>query len=84
MFELLTAMAEGIGEVSVEIKDIKLEPDSNVERTVDYPKLIDYGLDKTVAGKLDDIYKTGEISLKSVHQHSHFILSSHLGTLLIT
>lgn len=77
MFELLTAMAEGIGEIDT--KDIKLEPDSNVERTVDYHKLIDYGLDKTVAGKLDEIYKTGEISLKSVHQHSHSILSSHLG-----
>lgn len=60
MFELLTAMAEGISDVSI-------EPDTNVERTVDYHKLIDYGLDKTVAGKLDEIYKTGEISSKGVH-----------------
>lgn len=63
IFELLTAMAEGNGEVSIDVKsDIKDEPDSNVERTPDYPKLIDYGLDKRVAGKLDEIYKTGEIS----------------------
>lgn len=64
MFELLTAMAEGNGEVSIENKDIKHEPDPYVERTEDYPKLIDYGLDKTVAAKLDEIYKTGEISSK--------------------
>lgn len=64
MFELLTAMAENNGEVSNENKDTKHEPDSNVERTQDYPKLIDYGLDKTVAAKLDEIYKTGEISSK--------------------
>lgn len=75
---LLTAMAEGNGEVSVETKDIKLEPDSYVERTADYPKLIDYGLDKKVAAKLDEIYRTGEISFQvCITSHSHSISSSH-------
>lgn len=58
-------MADGNGEVSVEGKsDIKDEQDSNVERTEDFPKLLEYGLDKRVATKLDEIYKTGEISHK--------------------
>lgn len=61
----IAAMADGNGEVSVEGKsDVKDEPDSNVERTEDYPKLLEYGLDKRVATKLDEIYKTGEILLK--------------------
>ncbi|XP_075218942.1 heterogeneous nuclear ribonucleoprotein Q-like isoform X5 [Lycorma delicatula] len=55
-------MADGNGEVSVEGKsDIKDEQDSNVERTEDFPKLIEYGLDKRVATKLDEIYKTGKL-----------------------
>lgn len=57
-------MAEGNGEVIDGKSDIKDDQDSNVERTADYPKLLAYGLDKKVAAKLDDIYKTGEISLK--------------------
>lgn len=32
------------------------------ERTEDYTKLLEYGLDKKVAGKLDDIYKTGKLA----------------------
>lgn len=32
------------------------------EKTADYPKLIEYGLDKKVAAKLDDIYKTGKLA----------------------
>lgn len=72
-------MAEGNGEVSVENKDIKLEPDTYVERTADYPKLIDYGLDKKVAAKLDEIYRTGEISFKvCITPHSYSISSSHI------
>lgn len=35
------------------------EPMETVERTEDYQKLIDYGIDATVAGELDNIYKTG-------------------------
>lgn len=55
-------MADGNGEVSVEGKsDIKDEQDSNIERTEDYPKLLEYGLDKRVATKLDEIYKTGKL-----------------------
>ena len=30
------------------------------ERTEDHAKLLEYGLDKMVANRLDDIYKTGE------------------------
>ena len=32
-------------------------------RTIDYEKLIEYGLDAKVAEKLDDIYKTGKFML---------------------
>ena len=34
-------------------------PKKMEERTQDYKSLIDYGLDTKVAGRLDDIYKTG-------------------------
>jgi hypothetical protein len=34
-------------------------PKKSEERTQDYKSLIDYGLDTKVAGRLDDIYKTG-------------------------
>lgn len=52
-------MAEGNnGEVPEE--PMKLEQD--VERTEDYQKLIDYGLDEKVAAKLDEIYKTGKLA----------------------
>lgn len=60
----LAAMAEGNGEVIDGKSDIKDDQDSNIDRTADYPKLLAYGLDKKVAAKLDDIYKTGEISFK--------------------
>ena len=33
---------------------------SPVERTEDHAKLLEYGLDKKVADRLDDIYKTGD------------------------
>ncbi|CAH2040803.1 unnamed protein product, partial [Iphiclides podalirius] len=52
-------MAEGNGEISVEEVPGK---DSEVGRTPDYRKLIDYGLDPKVAAKLDDIYKTGKLA----------------------
>jgi hypothetical protein len=53
-------MAEGNGEVSLEEKsDVKQEQDIKVDRTEDYAKLLEYGLDEKVAGKLDEIYKTG-------------------------
>ncbi|XP_054265513.1 heterogeneous nuclear ribonucleoprotein Q-like isoform X5 [Macrosteles quadrilineatus] len=63
-------MAENNGEVSNENKDTKHEPDSNVERTQDYPKLIDYGLDKTVAAKLDEIYKTGKLAHEDLDERA--------------
>ena len=34
---------------------------SSGARTEDYKFLIDYGLDTKVAGRLDDIYKTGDL-----------------------
>lgn len=47
-------MAEGNGDaVKVEVKE---------ERTADYSKLIELGLNEKVAVKLDDIYKTGKLS----------------------
>ncbi|CAH0723538.1 unnamed protein product, partial [Brenthis ino] len=52
-------MAEGNGEISLEEVSGK---DSDVGRTPDYPKLIEYGLDPKVATKLDDIYKTGKLA----------------------
>ncbi|XP_028169111.1 heterogeneous nuclear ribonucleoprotein R isoform X4 [Ostrinia nubilalis] len=52
-------MAEGNGEISIEEVPGK---DSEVGRTPDYRKLIDYGLDPKVAAKLDDIYKTGKLA----------------------
>ena len=35
--------------------------DASAERTPDYQKLIDHGLNEKVAAKLDEIYKTGEL-----------------------
>lgn len=53
-------MAEGNGEVSMEEKsNVKQEQDPKIDRTEDYAKLVEYGLDEKVAGKLDEIYKTG-------------------------
>ncbi|XP_077289142.1 synaptotagmin binding cytoplasmic RNA interacting protein isoform X2 [Arctopsyche grandis] len=52
-------MAEGNGEVSLD-NVTGLDPHSN--RTEDYPKLIQYGLDTKVAIKLDEIYKTGKLA----------------------
>ncbi|KAH0999380.1 hypothetical protein HUJ05_012129 [Dendroctonus ponderosae] len=57
----ITTMAEGNGEVPDEsmIKIIKIEES---EKTADYQKLIEYGLDEKVASKLDEIYKTGKLA----------------------
>lgn len=52
-------MAEGNGEVSEE--PMKIEPDTD-EKTEDYQKLIEYGLDEKVAANLDEIYKTGKLA----------------------
>ncbi|KAL0112170.1 hypothetical protein PUN28_011921 [Cardiocondyla obscurior] len=51
-------MAEGNGEIKMEEKQ-ELE---NVERTEDFNKLMQYGLDEKVAAKLDEIYKTGKLA----------------------
>ncbi|KAL0275100.1 UNVERIFIED_CONTAM: hypothetical protein PYX00_003065 [Menopon gallinae] len=48
-------MAEGNGDVSV-------KEETNVERTKDYQKLLEYGLDSKVAAKLDEIYQTGKLA----------------------
>lgn len=54
-------MAEGNGEIKMEEKQSKEDMEC-VERTEDYAKLIQYGLDEKVAGKLDEIYKTGKLA----------------------
>ncbi|XP_011051969.1 PREDICTED: heterogeneous nuclear ribonucleoprotein R isoform X6 [Acromyrmex echinatior] len=51
-------MAEGNGEIKMEEKQ-EIE---NVERTEDFNKLMQYGLDEKVAAKLDEIYKTGKLA----------------------
>lgn len=40
----------------------KIDEHGDGEKTEDYPKLLEYGLDKKVAAKLDDIYKTGKLA----------------------
>lgn len=52
-------MAEGNGELGLE-ESMKIE--ESTERTEDYRKLLEYGLDEKVAAKLDDIYKTGKLA----------------------
>ncbi|KAI4503078.1 hypothetical protein M0802_002122 [Mischocyttarus mexicanus] len=54
-------MAEGNGEIKMEEKQSKEEMEYT-ERTEDYTKLIQYGLDEKVAAKLDEIYKTGKLA----------------------
>ncbi|XP_060527253.1 heterogeneous nuclear ribonucleoprotein Q-like isoform X3 [Cylas formicarius] len=56
---MVLSMAEGNGEVTEE--PMKIEPEIT-ERTEDYQKLLDYGLDEKVASKLDEIYKTGKLA----------------------
>ncbi|XP_070143564.1 heterogeneous nuclear ribonucleoprotein Q isoform X8 [Drosophila kikkawai] len=57
----LRKMAEGNGELLDDINQ-KADDRGDGERTEDYPKLLEYGLDKKVAGKLDEIYKTGKLA----------------------
>lgn len=52
-------MAEGNGDVSI-------KGETDLERTHDYHKLIDYGLDAKVAAKLDEIYQTGKNLVKKL------------------
>jgi len=49
-------MAEDNGDLLAEDKSLKEE---KVERTPDYAKLLECGLDEKVAAKIDEIYKTG-------------------------
>lgn len=51
-------MAAGNGEVTVK-NEVSTTEEDNVEKTEDYPKLIEYGLDVKVAAKLDEIYRSG-------------------------
>lgn len=55
-------MAEGNGELNDDVSSTKAEDRGDGERTEDYVKLLEYGLDRKVAGKLDDIYKTGKLA----------------------
>uniref|UniRef100_A0A8W7JW52 RRM domain-containing protein n=1 Tax=Anopheles albimanus TaxID=7167 RepID=A0A8W7JW52_ANOAL len=55
-------MAEGNGEVVEEMATQKSGEGGDGERTQDYSKLLEYGLHKMVAGRLDDIYKTGKLA----------------------
>ncbi|XP_024085159.1 heterogeneous nuclear ribonucleoprotein Q isoform X3 [Cimex lectularius] len=59
--DLLRAMAEGNGEVTIKNENSATDDDS-VEKTEDYPKLIAYGLDVKVASKLDEIYRSGKLA----------------------
>lgn len=58
---VLADMAEGNGEI-VDDTTKKSDDRGDGEKTEDYPKLLEYGLDKKVAAKLDDIYKTGKLA----------------------
>lgn len=58
MIIIVSAMAEGNGEIKMEEKQ-EME---NLERTEDFNKLMQYGLDEKVAAKLDEIYKTGKLA----------------------
>lgn len=58
MLIIVSAMAEGNGEIKMEEKQ-EME---NLERTEDFNKLMQYGLDEKVAAKLDEIYKTGKLA----------------------
>lgn len=55
-------MAEGNGEIVEDMTTKKSDDRGDGEKTDDYPKLLEYGLDKKVAAKLDDIYKTGKLA----------------------
>lgn len=57
---IVLAMAEGNGELKMDEKQSKEEME--FERTEDFAKLIQYGLDEKVAAKLDEIYKTGKLA----------------------
>eukprot|EP00091_Calanus_sinicus_P023077 TRINITY_DN7618_c1_g1_i1.p1 TRINITY_DN7618_c1_g1~~TRINITY_DN7618_c1_g1_i1.p1 ORF type:complete len:141 (-),score=38.68 TRINITY_DN7618_c1_g1_i1:269-691(-) len=53
----MAVQVQGVSEAMV-----GLEIGSGVEKTEDYSKLIEYGLDSKVADKLDEIYKTEKLS----------------------
>jgi hypothetical protein len=55
-------MAEGNCELVNDTATKKIDDHGDGEKTEDYPKLLEYGLDKKVAAKLDDIYKTGKLA----------------------
>lgn len=40
--------------------------ESNVEKSEDHKKLLEYGIHELVADRLDDIYKSGKIKYSSV------------------
>uniref|UniRef100_A0A6M2DRU9 Putative heteroproteinous nuclear ribonucleoprotein r rrm superfamily n=1 Tax=Xenopsylla cheopis TaxID=163159 RepID=A0A6M2DRU9_XENCH len=61
-------MAEGNGEVLDDLHKVELLSDT--ERTSDYPKLIEYGLDQKVAVKLDEIYKTGKLAHEELDERA--------------
>ncbi|XP_063707203.1 heterogeneous nuclear ribonucleoprotein R isoform X3 [Culicoides brevitarsis] len=55
-------MAEGNGDMHEDIVNLRVDDRGDGERTEDYVKLLEYGLDRKVASKLDDIYKTGKLA----------------------
>ncbi|XP_055382728.1 heterogeneous nuclear ribonucleoprotein R isoform X3 [Condylostylus longicornis] len=55
-------MAEGNGEIIEGATNLKTDDRGDGQRTEDYPKILEYGLDEKVAEKLDDIYKTGKLA----------------------
>lgn len=40
--------------------------ESNVQKSEDHKKLLEYGIHELVADRLDDIYKSGEIKYSSI------------------
>lgn len=63
-------MAEGNGEIKMEEKQLKEDSLGYGEKTEDYDKLIEYGLDEKVALKLDEIYKTGKLAHAELDQRA--------------
>lgn len=68
-------MAEGNDDLTLDDKS----KDTKIDRTEDYKKLVDYGLDEKVASKLDEIYKTGiNLTFHELDDAWRFIIAINL------
>ncbi len=62
-FVVWPAMAEN-GIVAMDQEDTEpMETQDTEDRTEDYPKLIEYGINEKVAQELDKIYTSGKFSI---------------------